>query len=186
MTQSCTRPLSFDSGVAYLAGDLAPEVETDLEEHLLGCGGCTEALARISAITESFRSMHPPVINASRLASIRSRGARIKDNPLQPGERKPVTFPRDVDILLHRLGGLDLRAADRVDIDVCVEETGDVLYTEQNFAFDRDSGEVLIACQQHFSVLPPNIVIEVRVTDHGVERSSKYAIPHRFEGAGAQ
>ena len=127
MTQSCTRPLSFDSGVAYLAGDLAPEVETDLEEHLLGCGGCTEALARISAITESFRSMHPPVINASRLASIRSRGARIKDNPLQPGERK---LANELAAEKARKGAKDVLLDEAVNIlgdEVAVMKTGNGL-----------------------------------------------------------
>jgi hypothetical protein len=48
--------------------------------------------------------------------------------------------------------------------------------------FDRDAGEVLVACQRYFAMLPPNIVIEVTVHDReGGESRSLYPIPHVFE-----
>jgi hypothetical protein len=51
-----------------------------------------------------------------------------------------------------------------------------------NVPFDRDSGEVLIACQRHFVAFPPTIVAEVRARDAtGSTRAARYPIPHVFE-----
>ena len=48
--------------------------------------------------------------------------------------------------------------------------------------FGAASVEVLIACQRHFSGLPPDFMLEVAVIEAGVARSSAtYFIPHMFE-----
>ena len=65
---------------------------------------------------------------------------------------------------------------------ISVEETGDVLVDEQNAPFDRDSGELLIACQRHFAAFPPNVVAEVwTYAASGAESVARYPIPHVFE-----
>ena len=103
------------------------------------------------------------------------------ENPMRPGERKEAVFSPSIDVLLHRLGWLDLSRATRVGVTVSVEETGDVLFQTDDAPFDREAGEVLIACQKHFSALPPNIVIGVRSRDaSGNEGLAAYAIPHVF------
>ena len=57
-----------------------------------------------------------------------------------------------------------------------------MLLHEPSVAFDRDTGEVLIACQRHFQAFPPNIVIEVCARDPaGGELIGRFAIPHVFE-----
>ena len=46
---------------------------------------------------------------------------------MRPGERAPVLFRRDVDLLIHRLGELDLSRAERVQVRVSSEKTGEVM-----------------------------------------------------------
>lgn len=179
----CT--ISEEQLVTYWAGELDPTEVDRLDEHLMGCATCTEASARISAVTEALRALIPPILDHARLALLRAHGHRILENPVQPGERKTVVFSADTDLLIHRLAGLDLTTATNVGIVITVEETGVVLRTEPSVPFDRDSGELLIACQPHNAAVPPNIVIEVRARDaSGSERVARYPIPHIYEARG--
>jgi hypothetical protein len=44
---------------------------------------------------------------------------------------------------------------------------------------DRTAGEVLVACQRHFVIFPPDVVFEVRVREpSGAEVMTRYAVPH--------
>lgn len=183
MTAACATPLAWAELVDYWAGDLEPSELDRLDEHLLGCGACAEQSARVSAVTETVRGLIPPFVDHARMVAFRARGLRVKDNPIQPGSRTPVVFNvQATDILLHRLVGLDLSAAERVGIQVTFEETGQVALEEPDVPFDRDSGEVLIACQRHFAAFPPNIVAEVTVHHAaGRARVARYAIPHVWE-----
>ena len=186
MNSSCATRLSFETLVAYWAGDL-PQSETDaVDAHVMGCAICASASERIAAVTEQLRASISPFISARQLDALRARGLRIEENPVRPGERAPVLFRRDVDLLVHRLGELELSAAERVQVRVVAEKTGDVMMESPAVPFEAASGEVLIACQRHFSELPPDVVFEVSVIEAGVARSSvTYFIPHVFESLGA-
>jgi hypothetical protein len=181
VTERCQSPIAFDSLIAYWAGDLDPSESDALEAHVMGCPSCSAASARVAAIAVAVRAQIPPIVSREIVAKLRERGLRITDNPVRPGERKEVAFEANVDVLLHRLGGLDLSRATRVGVTVSVEETGDVLFQTDDAPFDREAGEVLIACQKHFSAFPPNIQFHVRSHDaSGQERVTAYTVPHVF------
>jgi len=177
----CQSPIAFETLVAYWAGDLG-SIESDaVEEHVMGCASCTQASARVAAISEAVRAQIPPVLSRDAVAQLRKRGVRVIDNLVRPGERKQASFSPSTDILLHRLAGLDLSRATSVDVTVSVEETGDVIFQSRGVPFDRDAGEVLIPCHKHFSAFPPNIVFGVRVRDEsGNENVTVYTVPHVF------
>lgn len=177
---SCSTPISWEDLVLYWAGDLAPEQVERLDEHLMGCAPCSAQSARVSAVVEGLRDLIPPVVTRPALAHLRARGMRIEENTFAPG-RHPVVFRRGVDLLVHRLAGVNLAGAARVRVAVRVESTGALLVEETNATFDVQDG-VLIACQRHFADLPPDILIEVSVIDEsGAEWTAKYSIPHIFE-----
>jgi hypothetical protein len=151
-----------------------------MEEHLIGCGSCSAESARAAAIIEGLRSFVPAFVTRAALAKVAGRGLRIKENTFAPGERKSVIYPHETDLLIHRLAGLELSNAKRVEVTVRVESTGDVLLREPNAPFDVQEG-VLVACRRHFAALPPDTVFEVRVLDaSGAERTAVYTIPHLF------
>jgi len=182
-TPTTTHPIPWETLVAYWAGDLDTASSDRLEEHLFGCDECSALAERVAAVTEALRTMIPAFLSPAQLAALRASRLRIEDNPLSPGERKTAAFMRDVDVLLHRLRGLDLSSAERVSVTIRIEETGDVLIDEPSVPFDATSSEVLVACQRHFAVFPPNIVVEVRAREaSGKERSASYPIPHVFHG----
>ncbi len=176
----CASPLSFAVLVAYWAGDLDTAESDAIDEHVFSCATCTEASARVAAITERLRASVPPFVSASHVARLRERGLRIEDHFLKPGERRKVVFDEQ-DLLIHHLGGLDLTTAERVATSVLVAETGELLATNPEVPFDREAGEVLVACQRHFAAYPPNIRLEVTATDRdGRVRSERYTVDHEY------
>jgi hypothetical protein len=147
----------------------------------MGCAGCSAISADVAAVAGAIRAMIPPLISAARLAELRARGLRVVENPMAPGDRKPVVFGPEIDLLIHRLGGLDLARAESVRVTVSIEETGVVVRDDPHAPFDRASGEVLVACQRHFAALPPNIVFEVRARGPmGEGPVARYVVPHTF------
>jgi anti-sigma factor RsiW len=181
MTAHCESPVPFETLVAYWTDDLAPSEARRVEEHMMGCAECASTLAGVASIGQAVRALIPPILSREAVTQLRARGARVVENLMQPGQRKPVTFPRNVDVLLHRLGGLNLAQATRVCVTVGVEETGAVIFENEDAPFDREAGEILIACQRHFAALPPNVVFRVRFHDaSGVEDGAVYTVPHTF------
>ena len=97
-----------------------------------------------------------------------------------------MLFRRDVDLLLHRLGELDLSRAERVQVRVSAEKTGEVMMESPAVPFEAATGEVLVACQRHFSEMPPDVVFEVSVIEAGaIKSSATYVVPHIFEAVPA-
>ena len=179
---SCARPIAFEALVAYWAGDLPSEEEDALELHAMGCAECNASSERVACIALAVRALVPPLVTSAQVAALRARGLCIEENEMEPGERKAVVFRLGVDILLHRLGGLDLKSALEVSVTVRDEDTGDVIYEEPRAPFDAENGEVLVACQRHFAAFPPNVLFEVRALGPGAElRVARYVVPHTFE-----
>ncbi len=177
---SCSGPISWADLVSYWADDLAPAQSESIEEHLMGCESCSAESARVSAVAEAVRGLIPPVVSRAALVRLRARGMRIAENSFAPGQQS-VVFPREVDLLVHRLAGFDLSTAERVRVAVRIESTGALLVDDPNAQFDAQDG-VLIACQKHFADLPPDVLFEVTAVEaSGLERTARYLIPHTFE-----
>jgi hypothetical protein len=134
-------PVAFETWVAYWAGDLDAQQADVLEEHAMGCAECSAVSAEVAQITEALRTSIAPVIPERELAALRARGLVVEENPLAPGERRTAVFRPGTDILLHRLGGLDLSTASRVDLEIRVEDSNDVLLSLAGVPFEAESGE---------------------------------------------
>ncbi|MES1165614.1 MAG: hypothetical protein ABUR63_07655, partial [Verrucomicrobiota bacterium] len=109
-------------------------------------------------------------------------GARIRENAFQPGDRREVVFVRDADLLIHRLSGLDLTHAERVDFRIASESTGELLAAVERVPFDAAEGAVLVACQRHYATLPADTVISLAIyTPTAPPQTATYTILHRYE-----
>ena len=151
-----------------------------LEDHLFECEACTLEMERIQRVVSVFRDSLPPVISSEQVAELRSAGLVVEDNAFLPGQRKEVTFTGKLDVLVHRLTGLALSDATRVGVTVR-SESGGVMHEDPFAPFDRDRGEVLIACQRHYAVFPRDIAVDVRVYRAAGEPDlATYSIPHIF------
>lgn len=178
---SAAHPVSHEQLVDYWTGDLDVEGEAGVEAHVLGCGACASRSAGVYAVVQALRSSVPPVINRAKIAKLEQQGVRIRRNPVAPGERKRSPFPKDVDILLHELGGLDLSDVARIDLELQTED-GEVLWHFDAVPFDPDEGRVFVACQRHFSGSPPNLVAVIHAHDAGRRAPvAQYTLLHEWE-----
>jgi hypothetical protein len=178
---SCKSPLTNEQLVAYWANDLDAEAAAAIEDHLFACDSCFASAERVAQIAQAFRGGLPPVISRTELEVLRAKGLAIVENSFVASQRQQVAFEPGVDLLIHRLGGLDLVDAERVEVTVRTESGSDVIFEEMFAPFDRERGEVLIACQRHFSSYPPDVVFDVRV--HRAAQPpvlATYIIPHVF------
>lgn len=177
----CSHPIAWERLVDYWAGDL-DDADTDVvDEHLFACEACSAESAGVARIVQAFRTAIPAVVSPAQTAELRARGLVVEENRFEPGERVEVIFEPDVDILIHHLSGIDLSRAERVHVGVRIESTGAVVFEEHFAPFDRDRGEVLIACQRHFAGLPPDVAFDVRVHEqNGRTLEATYSVPHVF------
>lgn len=177
----CATPLTNEQLVAYWASDLDAAAHDAIEEHLFACDRCLASAERVAQLAQVFRGSLPPVISRDELDALRAKGVSVRENVFEPSKRQTATFEPGIDILIHRLTGLDLASAERVHVTVRNESGGPVIFEEMFAPFDRDRGEVLIACQRHFAAYPPDVVFDVRV--HRAAREpdlATYFIPHVF------
>jgi hypothetical protein len=176
----CAKPIAFDTFVSYWCGDLDANESDELEAHVFSCATCTVLSERVAAVTEKMRSTEPAMITSARLAELRAAGRRIDDNYVAPGERKRVRFSEQ-EMIIHHLGGLDCTDVDRVGIVVRSHATGQVVTEYPTAPFDATTGEVLIACQRHFSMFPPDIAFEVTTFARGAPKKvTSYVVDHEW------
>ena len=177
---SCNAPIGFEQLVAYWSNDLDAETQASVEEHLFACDTCFANAQRLEKVVQAFRLGPPPVISQAEVDALRAQGLNLVENSFAPGQGETVTFAPGIDLLIHRLGGLDLSRADRVEVVVRSLQHG-VIFEEPLAPFDRQRGEVLIACQRHFAAFPPDIVFDVRVHGSDVPGDvATYSVPHVF------
>jgi hypothetical protein len=177
---ACAKPIAFETLVSYWARDLDATESEAVEAHVFGCATCTAMSERIAALTQKMRSLEPPIITSARLRELRAAGRRIEDNFVAPGEHKRVVFAAQ-DFIVHHLGGLELDDVERVAVVARAHSSDAVLTEYPSVPFDRSAGEVLIACQRHFVVFPPDIAFEVTTFAGGeAKKVSRYVVDHEW------
>lgn len=181
MSAACASPLPVGQLVDYWTNELDAAALATVEEHLFGCASCTAAMERLQRVLGAFRTGLPPAITAAQLAELRTQGLAIEENTFVPGQRREIAFPAKLDLLIHHLGGLALHDAERVSLTVRTESGGVVIHEDPIAPFDRERGEILIACQKHFAAFPPDIVFDVRIHRRAQPpQLATYVLPHVF------
>jgi hypothetical protein len=184
MTPSCAHPIPWATLVDYWAGDLDGGETDAVDEHLFGCAACTATSARVAAVTEAVREALPPVISQASVDRLRASGVRVRENAFQPGGRDEVHFTPDTDLLIHRLEGLPLGDAARVDFQITSESSGEVITALDAVPFDAATGTVLVACQRHYVTLPHDTVMTVSIHNPSAPpRTARYTILHHYDAA---
>jgi len=175
----CDSPIGHEKLVAYWCNDLDEAETAAVDEHLFGCDACSAMSANVARFAQTFRAMVPPIVSREQVEALRARGAVIRENDFEPGVRKSILFERDTEFMIHRLRGLDLAEATRVQVSVYSEQSGPLM--EEFFApFDVARGEVLVACQRHFAAFPKDVAFDVHVHRAGQTTKHTYLIPHEF------
>jgi hypothetical protein len=163
----------------YLGGFLEERETDELEEHLFSCDDCAIESGKLAGLAAAVRSAVPAVLSAGRFAELERAGRIAAVNPMSPGQIAEVQFPPGDKLLVHRLGGSDLRTARRVDVGL-FDRQGRALSRFDDVPFDSARGEVLVACQRHFADLfPHDTVFRLEVVLADRREESTYTILHR-------
>lgn len=178
---ACATPIPFDQLVDYWTNELETAAIDAIDEHVFGCAPCAGELERVQRVVGAIRGGLPPVISNEQLAGLRAQGLTIVENTFEPGTRREITFAAATDLMIHRLAGLALADATRVSVTVR-SESGGLVHEEPFAPFDPATGEVLIACQRHFSLFAADVVFDVRVhaPSRPLPQLATYVIPHVF------
>jgi Putative zinc-finger len=173
---------AYETLVALWAGEL-PEAEAFVvDEHLFSCDACAAASERLAQVIGGLRATIPFVISHAHRDRLVSAGMRVHVTSVDPGRdpsvRRRARFAPDVDLLVFALRA-DVTRADRVDVDI-VSPTGSLKHALEGVPFDRDTGEVLIACQRHFEgMFPTDPIFTVHAVEAGERRTmGDYVVTH--------
>ncbi len=154
--------MPLDKLVRLSFGELDPDEETRVEEHLLGCSECAATLVGLVALGDAlaaiFRSAGPtpPIVLTPRLRSELERAGLVtRTYSLRPGEIVPCTVDALDRFVLTELSA-DLEDVTQVDLTSSMGRITDV-------AFDARRGVVdyVVAAESLRSL--PSLTITLRL-----------------------
>lgn len=174
---------SFERLVALWAGELDETEAGALDVHVFVCDPCAATTEQLAEIVGRLRSKMPFVISRAHHDRLVASGTRIHvTTAVSTLDRRPTTsarFTPDVDLLVFALCA-DVQQADRVDVEIA-SPSGTNRHVLQDVPFDREKGEVLIACQRHYEGMFPegDPVFSVHAVERGKRRAvGDYRIEH--------
>lgn len=171
---------SFEQIADYFAGFLEESESDALEAHLFACGPCAIELERLGGLAAAVRDTVPPIISRAQFEAFAREGRIAQENPMSPGEVAEVRYPPEGKLLVHRLGGFDLKDASRVDFELIGPE-GSVLMRLDDVPFDPQGGELLVACQAHFvEQFPRDTRFRVEAVGGSDPSVATYTVSHRM------
>jgi hypothetical protein len=158
----CASPIPRAALLEYWLGELDEAREAQLDEHLLGCGRCSEALQELVVLADAVRAaVRGGAVNAvltdgfvKRLAA---EGLRLREYRTPHNGSVYCTVAPDDDLLITRLDA-PLAGVERLDLERLGEE-GAVLERLRDVPFDAAAGEVVFASRmQRIRALPATTV----------------------------
>jgi hypothetical protein len=174
----------FAKLVEFWFGELAPEDEERLEEHLLDCAHCSEQLGELvelgAGISSVFRSgALRAVISPAFLQKMKIAGMRLREYRVPPGGSVDCTLTAADNAVVGRLQA-SLTGVARLDLALLTEH-GEVRSRLQDIPFDPVAGEVLFCpSAARLKQLPAHTdVVRLIAVDEAGERSlADYTFVH--------
>ena len=173
---------SLSTAAAWVLGELEPADEQAFEEHYFACAACEARVMQIQHVLRTLHQSLPPVLTVERRRALEGRHTTIQSVPVKPGERAVIHLGPSAPIGLWVMSA-DLSEASRVDFEGSSPD-GEVFLSIADVPFDRERGEVVLACQEHYRNLPGPTEMHVQLTAtsaDGTKRATDYVLDHRFE-----
>jgi hypothetical protein len=170
---------ALETVAAWVLRELAVADSEAFEEHLFACEACTGNARRMQHLIELLSASLPPVLTLARRQALGARHAPLPAVDVEPGQRRRLAIggsqPVGIWIMHAALAG-----ATRVDLEARAE--GRLLFALADVPFDAARGEVVLACQTHYSALPRVLEVRLEATGPDGERPvSEYILDHEFE-----
>ena len=155
---TCNAPIAFGTLVEYWLGELDEATELRLDEHLLGCGACSAALAEIVALAGGIRTAFErgavrAFLSDAFVRRLVAAGVRLREYRVPLNGSVDCTVTPEDDLVVSRLEA-PLAGVTRLDAAVRLAQDA----PEQVFhdiPFDAGRGEVVVAPSiAHLRTLP--------------------------------
>jgi anti-sigma factor RsiW len=174
----------FAKLMEFWFGELAPEDEERMEEHLLDCAHCSEQLDELvelgAGVSSVFRSgALRAVISPAFLQKMKIAGMRLREYRVLPNGSVNCAVTGEEDAVVGRLQA-SLTGVARLDLAVLTEQ-GEVRSRLQDIPFDPVAGEVLFCpSAAKLKQLPAHtdVVRLIAVDDSGERPLADYTFVH--------
>lgn len=173
---------NLETIAAYTLDELAEDELRAFEEHYFECDACLAQTERMQRLVQELETTLPSVLTTARRKRLETTLPRPKAVDVQPGGRATIHLADDEPVAFWVMHA-PLAGATRVDFEAR-DDQGTTLLTLNDVPFDRERGEVVLACQIHFRTLPgvENMQARLVATDaHGSRQVSEYRLDHHFE-----
>jgi Putative zinc-finger len=144
---ACSAPIAFDRLVEYWLGELDEAGEALVDEHLLGCGECSENLRSLVGLAGGVRTLVrqgavQSVVTDAFLARLAAHGLRLREYRVPCNGSVHCTVAPDDDVLVSRLEA-PLAGVEQVDaVLLAFGEAGQQRL--RDVPFNRSTGEVVL------------------------------------------
>jgi len=142
----CARAIAIETLLEYWIGELDPEQEARLDEHLLGCGPCSADLQALVDLGGEVRAAVRGgevrvILNDAFVQRLATHGMRLREYRVPHNGSVHCTVAPEDDLLITRLVA-PLAGIDRLDIETL---GGDDSTSERvrDVPFDAAAGEVV-------------------------------------------
>jgi hypothetical protein len=185
MTQSrCRSPLSLNELADYWVGDVSPEKEDVVEEHLLACDVCSQGLEEVAELAGNIgrlvrKGATRGIVTGSFVDRLAGEGLRVREYRLAPGGQVPCTVTYEDDLVIGRLC-VDLTGRKQVDFIIC-DAQGNEEERWRDIPFSPSTSEIIFTERADtLRALPPTTlrVRLVSVGDEGERLLGEYTFNH--------
>lgn len=172
---------TLEAIAAWVEG-LEDTAETEaLDLHLLECGACSAQAGRMQQLVATLRGALPPVLTEARRSALEAKHGSLPATHVEPGQTGVLSLS-DAEAVGLWVMHCDLAGVSRVDVEA-YGELGQRVMHLADVPFDRERGQVLLACQLHYRGVPN--ARQLRATLHAVGADSRqlgeYFLDHRFQ-----
>lgn len=144
---ACAAPIEFARLVDYWLGEVDPELELWMDEHLLECGHCSEQLAGLAALADGIRAAFKngevrAFLSDAFVKHFTDLGMRVREYEVPRDSSVNCMVAPDDEVLVARLQA-PLTDVARLDAEFLID--GAVADQFRDIPFNPTSGEVVIA-----------------------------------------
>lgn len=187
----CPSPLEWHALLAYWLGELGPDDEARIEQHYLGCAGCSQRLQQLIVLAREVRTLTrssgvSAVINHHFVRRLSERGLRVREYRVSRNGSVNCSVAPDDDFVVARLEA-PLGGVSRLDL-IDVDHDGRTAMRHEDIPFVAEDGGVVIStCIDALRSLPATTLrMRLLAVDAAGERTlGEYTFNHTPHPPGA-
>ena len=188
---SCTTPVAPATRIAYWLGELDPDTEAQVDEHLLGCDECARQVQALVALAGGIRRIAGrgtagAVVSPDFVRRLAAAGVRLREYRVAPSGSVHCTVAPDDDVVIAFLEA-PLAGVGRVDL-IQYDIAGGAARRLEDVPFDAAATAVVIAPDISLLRAMPAATQRLRlvaVEDGGDRVIGDYAFQHAPWGGAA-